>query len=126
MYLLDASAILAYFFRESGYEELEPYLSKKVLVSTINWLEVVNRVRKVSSAEAEKELEIMREQFMILTSFNELDMQKTLSLHFPAELRISLADRACLGTAIARKMPVVTADRTWQKLKLPTEVICIR
>ena len=39
---------------------------------------------------------------------------------------LSLADRACLATAIVRGMPVVTADRAWTDLAIKVTVKVIR
>ena len=39
---------------------------------------------------------------------------------------LSLADRACLATAIVRRLPVVTADRAWAGLALEVAVKVIR
>ena len=33
-------------------------------------------------------------------------------------LGLSLGDRACLALALARRIPAVTADRTWARLKI--------
>ncbi len=42
------------------------------------------------------------------------------------KLDISFADRACLGTAALAKLPVLTADRKWGKIKCDLEIIFIR
>ena len=39
---------------------------------------------------------------------------------------LSLADRACLATAIVRGLPVVTADKAWSRLSLEVPVKIIR
>jgi len=39
---------------------------------------------------------------------------------------LSLAERACLGLAIARKSTVLTADRVWVKLNLNIEIRLLR
>lgn len=41
-------------------------------------------------------------------------------------LGLSLGDRACLATAQQLKLPVITADRTWQKLDVGVEVHIVR
>jgi ribonuclease VapC len=41
-------------------------------------------------------------------------------------LDFSLADRACLTTAKLRKLPVLTADRDWQKADLDIKIHLIR
>jgi len=44
----------------------------------------------------------------------------------PKNMFLSLGDRICLATAISKKCPILTADSSWEKLKLPIEVISIR
>lgn len=34
------------------------------------------------------------------------------------DFRLSLGDRACLALAMRQNVPVLTADRSWQRLKL--------
>lgn len=41
-------------------------------------------------------------------------------------LGLSLGDRACLALAISLDAPVYTADRAWNKLKLPIRIHVIR
>ncbi len=39
---------------------------------------------------------------------------------------VSFADRACLGTAALASLPVLTADRKWDKIKCDLDIILIR
>lgn len=41
-------------------------------------------------------------------------------------LGLSLGDRACLALALARKIPAVTADRSWSHLQIGVEIRVIR
>ena len=41
-------------------------------------------------------------------------------------LGLSLADRCCLALGMIRRLPVLTADRDWQRLTLDIEIILIR
>jgi len=39
---------------------------------------------------------------------------------------VSFADRACLGPALLANLPVLTADRKWEKIKCDLDIIQIR
>jgi len=41
-------------------------------------------------------------------------------------LGLSLGDRACLALARTRRLPVLTADRAWEKLKVGVEITLLR
>ena len=41
-------------------------------------------------------------------------------------LQVSFADRGCLGTAALARLPVLTADRKWEKIPSSVEIILIR
>src|SRR5208282_3789650 len=41
-------------------------------------------------------------------------------------LCLTLGDRACLALALALKLPVYTADKSWKKLKLGARIHIIR
>jgi PIN domain nuclease of toxin-antitoxin system len=43
-----------------------------------------------------------------------------------APFGLSLGDRACLATGVCENMPVMTADKIWQKIPLPLDVQLIR
>ena len=43
------------------------------------------------------------------------------------KLGLSLGDRLCLATAAVHKQPVLTADKTWKKIRLPgVKINCLR
>jgi len=42
------------------------------------------------------------------------------------ELGLSLGNRACLALACVKRLPVVTADKQWDKLKMDLEIIQLR
>ncbi len=124
--VLDASAVLAFLQKESGYTEVEGLLVQSAAMSTVNLSEVAGKLMHKRASGS-----IMR---------NILD---GLGLHLVAfdremayragELRaqtsragLSLGDRACLATAQKLKVPVYTADRAWMDLSLNVDVRCIR
>jgi PIN domain nuclease of toxin-antitoxin system len=96
------------------------------VVSTVNWSEYIQkaaarglRVQPLSQRIEMTGLEIV--------DFTRVEAELAASL-WPVARRIgaSLADRACLATAIARSLPILTADRRWLELDLPVPVESIR
>lgn len=39
---------------------------------------------------------------------------------------LSLADRACLATAICLNLPVMITDKVWKELDISVNILCIR
>lgn len=125
MIVLDASALLAYLFGETGRADVARQLQGACL-STVNLAEVLGRVardghdpRVVVRGIAKGGVEIVpftRGHAAVAASL----LARTRSLG------LGLADRACLALAIARKIPVLTADRTWAELQLDVPVHVIR
>ncbi len=115
--LLDASALLAVLNEEAGAERVEAVLDD-VAISSVNAAEVAGKLFDVGWTKAE-----------VAACFIELQLE-VIAFELKAavvvgELRsvtqqygLSLADRACLATAIITKMPVFTADKVWGELKL--------
>ncbi len=124
-YVLDASALLAVLLAERGAD----YVWERrhgALISTVNYAETLTRLvrhgKPIDQSEAylgHLELE--------LVPFDRPQAALTASL-VPAgqPLGLSLGDRACLALGLFRKLPVLTAERVWQKLDLTIPVELIR
>ncbi|HEY7852690.1 MAG TPA: type II toxin-antitoxin system VapC family toxin [Caulobacteraceae bacterium] len=123
--VVDASAVLAFAFRESGWQAAEPLLVGS-LINAVNAAEVTSRVmaRGASLAEARS---LMAGLLMDVSPLDSEQALLTGQLH--RETRpygLSLADCACLALARARHLPAVTADRAWRDLPLGVEIVLIR
>jgi ribonuclease VapC len=128
-YVLDASAVLAYLQKETGWERVETLLlDHRCYLLTVNLTEVLTRLAdwKVPLAEIQSRLWGLE---IVMIPFD-IEHAK-----FAAELRestrslgLSLGDRACLALAKVKALPAVTADRPWMLLdpKLEITVECIR
>jgi ribonuclease VapC len=130
-YVIDASALIAYFLDETGGHKLEGYLKAGTCMSTINWAEVLSKgydlgqdIDKVSTlvkstgpeGEGIKFFPVMVE-----------DAQNIGVLRSATKkLGLSLGDRACLALALRLNLPAVTADSSWLKLRHTIKVISIR
>ncbi|MCA9957054.1 MAG: type II toxin-antitoxin system VapC family toxin [Ardenticatenaceae bacterium] len=125
MIVLDASALLAFLFQETGQELVAPHLEDCCL-STVNLSEVVGRfVRDGHDAEAVLN-KLLSTQIEIVPFSAQQAGVAALLLPLGKSLGLSLADRACMALAMTRNVPVLTADAIWQELDLPIEVNLIR
>jgi len=122
---LDASALLAFLFRERGHERVAAAIGDCCL-SAVNLSEVVGRFVR-DGHEAGRVLERLTAAPIEMVSFGVRDAALAASL-VPATqpLGLSLGDRACLALAAARGIPALTADRTWLRLSLAIEIESIR
>lgn len=123
--VLDASALLAYLHREPGWEIVRAELAG-ACIGAVNWCEVVHKasqkgldVRPIRSLLQDLELSIV--------AFTSAQAESAAEL-WPATkaFGLSLADRACLALAMERKLPILTADRAWSKLRLGVNIRLIR
>ena len=123
--LLDASALLAYLHQEQGGLLIKPLLPI-AFMSTVNWCEVVQKLRakSIDDKAVAKKLIILGLRF-IPFSLEHADKAGEL-WQVTAPFGLSLADRACLATGVCENMPVMTADKIWQKLPLSLEIKLIR
>ncbi|MEK7534985.1 MAG: PIN domain-containing protein [Patescibacteria group bacterium] len=126
MFLLDASAVLTHLLNEEGKPEVSNYLRRDPAISTVNLAEVVLRLQRDQLTLPSTIDDLLAGGGMKVLPFLRRELRVLADLKVPATFGLSLGDRVCLATAVAHRCPVVTADRSWTKLKLPIEVICIR
>jgi ribonuclease VapC len=123
--VLDTSAILALCFAESGAKKTVAR-GKDGMMSAISYSEAIAKstdygipIETVNHALASLKLTII--------PFDEAHAVAAASFRpVTRKLNVSFADRACLGTAALARLPVLTADRKWQKIDCPIEIILIR
>lgn len=116
--VIDASALLAFLFNETGAGTVERYLAEGVLISAVNLCEVWSKLedKGVSVDEA-------RERFLVLGLFHALEVvgfdeetaMEAARLQPEARKRgLSLGDKACLALAKREGAVAVTADIGWR------------
>ncbi len=115
--ILDASAVLAVLNGEPGQKKVIPLLTESA-ISSVNLTEVAAKLLEAGMDEAGARLAVS-----VLGIGEIVDFTKDLAWE-AARLRpltkqygLSLGDRACLALAIKLKLPAVTADKEWSKLK---------
>ncbi|MCX7673212.1 MAG: type II toxin-antitoxin system VapC family toxin [Thiobacillaceae bacterium] len=128
-YVLDASAVLAWLWRETGAKTVEDLLAAGgCAMSSVNLAEVLTKAldkglppEQLRTLVGSLELEVL--------PFEIDDAVEAARLRVPTRhLGLSLADRACLALAKTRGHPAVTADQAWVVAgpAIGVQIICIR
>jgi ribonuclease VapC len=123
-FVIDASALLVMLQGEPGSDAVAMILATTVM-SAVNWSEVVQKARShgVDVLGLEEDLTHIGVEF---AAFTTLEAGVAADLWHRGASSLGLADRACIATALVRRLPVVTADRAWASLDLDIEVQVIR
>ena len=123
--VLDASAILAIIFGESG-DAGALALTSRARVSAVNLSEVVAEMDERGFDPTEAEM-LLGGLGMEVAEFGREDSFRAGRLRQATRrMGLSFGDRACLALALRTGLPVVTADRAWVDLGLPVEVELLR
>jgi len=125
MQVLDASALLAFLHGEPGTDRVRPILDGAI-VSAVNWAEVIQKALRAQADVVGMGAELADMGVVIEPFTHE---QAEIAAYLWQKTRawgLSLADRACLALAIAKKAPVWTADRAWGALPLGIDIRLLR
>ena len=121
----DSSVVLAAIYREKGWEGWIELLEESNL-SAVNLAEVQG---KLVAAGMSTELAWVAATNAVLQvmPFDAEQARITGDLILKTrEFGLSLGDRACLALGMTMGMPVYTADRAWQRLKVGVKIHVIR
>ncbi|MES2445494.1 MAG: type II toxin-antitoxin system VapC family toxin [Pseudomonadota bacterium] len=120
-YVVDASAVLAVIFRESGQENIRPILDG-ARISAVNLSEVVARLIDRGSTDEDIDW-ALADMHLKIVPFDGDQAMATAKLRAPTRAKgLSLGDRACLALAAAEQATVMTTDRAWATLDLPIPI----
>lgn len=124
--VLDASAVLALLFKETGADRVRDVLGA-ALISTVNLSEAFARFIRDGRDTAALDRGLRDEMAIEIIDFMEADAVAAARL-LPATRAygLSFADRACLALAHRLGLPAMTADRAWRDVDCGVEVVCIR
>ncbi|MFZ4806311.1 MAG: type II toxin-antitoxin system VapC family toxin [Hyphomicrobiaceae bacterium] len=123
--VLDASAILAVFLHEPGWDAVAEQM-REAAISAVNFAEVLSTL---SDHKAPDEVVQMARRALqhLVVPFDHAMALRTAELRRATRTRgLSLGDRACLALALTESLPVLTADRQWRDLGLRLDIRVIR
>jgi len=124
--VLDASALLASVNSEPGHEKLTPGLLNSAICSAVNLAEVHSKLVSLGIAPKDAlEMAVSPVREVVDFTMSQAMIAGSI-IPETRPLGLSLGDRACLALGISLDAPVYTADRSWQKLKLPVRIIVMR
>ena len=116
--VLDASALLALLYEETGCDLVEAAIVKGAAMSAANLAEVGARMHldgwntlEISDAIRSFKLNVIPVDF-------EVAMLSADYRRATKPLGLSLGDRLCLATAKLADMPVLTADQEWLNVEI--------
>jgi len=123
--VLDASALLAVFFEETGAEVVAPVLFG-ASVSAVNYSEVIKKVLE-RRGNFELTRNFLDRQSLRIVAF---DTARAIAaariLAQTSEFGLSFADRACMSLGLELDYTVVTAERRMSLTGLNVDVRLIR
>ncbi len=123
--VLDASALLALLNREPGAELVAAALPSAA-VSTLNLSEEVAKLAEAGVPEEAIRVALQGLPLEVVPFDQEQAYGAGLLRPYTKDLGLSLGDRGCLSLALRLGLPVLTADRAWQRLSVGAEVRVIR
>lgn len=125
MIVLDASALLAFLFREEGSGRVAQVIAESCM-SSVNLSEVIGRFVRDGQSAVEVVTRLTASPIEFVPFLSEDAAIAATLIPVTSAHGLSLADRACLSLAVARRLPVYTADRIWSRLNLSVGVELIR
>ena len=125
MIVLDASALLAFMFREEGHEQVGRRIHASCL-STVNLSEVLERFTR-DGQDSRQVLERIAATSIEVVPFSEEQAAIAAELApKTGKLGLALGDRACLALALSRGIDALTADQAWSRLDIGVRVRVVR
>ena len=123
--IFDASTLLALINDEKGSDLVNEHLPDAIM-SAIN-------ISEVAACLTNLGMPIKDSKNIINSLITNIEIFDSEQAYIAADLRsktkslgLSLGDRACLSLAIAKDLPILTADKAWLKLKIGVNIKSIR
>lgn len=125
MIAFDASALLAYLYREQGWDRVAEF-ADEACISAVNLSEVLGKFVRDGHDPVEV-LGRIEVTSLEIVPFGTQQAALAAALVPATSARgLSLGDRACLALAASRGIPALTADRVWTELDLGITIRLIR
>jgi ribonuclease VapC len=123
--VLDASALLAIFKTEPGWQRAALMLPNAALCS-VNAAEIFSKLSEWAVPKADHARFEALLEAMIVPFDADLALRAGALRSVTKAAGLSLGDRCCLALAMRLGVPVMTADKAWAKLNLKVEIEIIR
>lgn len=125
MIVLDASALIALWRKERGWERIAQEISSSA-ISSANFAEALSKFVEEGGDADTMTNEIVKTgcEIVVVSVEHAVTTAKLRPVTRPPGL--SLGDRLCLALAIERSCEVLTADRNWAKLNIGVPIQLIR
>jgi PIN domain nuclease of toxin-antitoxin system len=122
--VLDSSVLVAALLKERGGEVLDGILAgdAPVMMSSVNLAETIAVLVRRRGVDADAMRAQLLKMSIAVVPFGVGDTARTAALHAAHRGVLSLGDAACVATAEALGLPVLTADRAWTTLGLPLDI----
>ena len=124
--ILDSSALLALIRQEPGQDVVQRAVRDNAAMSALNLSEVIARLADQGWDERTIRNLLDPLPLSIVDFDAELAYRAGLLRPLTRAAGLSLGDRCCLALAQQLDLPVLTADRSWQSLRLGVRVDVIR
>jgi len=114
--VVDASAILAFVFRERGIDTVETWLERGAAASASTIQETVSKLVQKGASVDEAEEVVMALGLDIHALVTELAMAAGAMFPVTGAYGLSHGDRACLALSAHLGLPVITVDANWSNV----------
>ncbi len=124
--IFDASALIALFAKENGYQTIKIHM-KDAIISSVNIAEVYKyciETQNLAQNDARKLIELA--DIKIIDFCHEQALISSTIIHKTKAYGLSLGDRACIALALFKNHPILTCDKIWEKLDLSVKFIMAR
>ena len=120
--VLDSWALLAYFEKESGCEQVTQLLKqaaeeeKDLLISVINWGEILYVIERKHGKEEREAIDHLMSQMHLEVVDADQELTREAA-HLKANTKLSYADSFAAALAKIRKAILVTGDKDFKRLE---------
>ena len=110
---------------------VEDSLVRGAVISAVNLAEVLSKLAEVGEDPQDVSDNLTRRGLLggklAVSALGPDDAVMIARLHGTTRAHgLSLGDRACLGLALRLRLPALTADRAWSRLKIAVKVVTVR
>ena len=124
-YVVDASAVLAFFNKEPGADRVQAILqSGEAVITAVNLAEVAGKFIALGMPPARAEALCSSLELPVLAVDARTAYSAAALAPLGLSLGLSLGDRVCLAAAMLEGRTALTADRAWTQVPgITTELI---